>query len=137
MIPTTTVLLSSLATFGLAGSVKHACGALSESDAFSSSSSESAVYWPESSEYELAIEHWLALSTKGPSCVAQPVTASDIGAVVRRVGNQLTGRMLCRNSWRSLARRASHSQSKVADTNPTVDFCLPLASIFLDRNHDS
>ncbi|EJD49108.1 FAD-binding domain-containing protein [Auricularia subglabra TFB-10046 SS5] len=77
------IILLGLLSFALASpTFESACAAIAT--AFSSSAS--AVHWPNSSDYELAIEHWLASSTERAACVAQPATTADVGAILKVVG---------------------------------------------------
>ncbi|KAF7343170.1 FAD-binding domain-containing protein [Mycena venus] len=43
------------------------------------------VYWPNSTEYTLAIEHWLLSSIQEPQCVVEPSSAADIGVILKTV----------------------------------------------------
>ncbi|KAF8188840.1 FAD-binding domain-containing protein [Mycena galopus ATCC 62051] len=43
------------------------------------------VYWSNSTEYTLAIEHWLLSSIQEPQCVAEPSSAADIGEILKIV----------------------------------------------------
>ncbi|KAJ7167485.1 FAD-binding domain-containing protein [Mycena filopes] len=43
------------------------------------------VYYPNSTEYTLAIEHWLISSIEQPQCVVEPSSAQDIAAVLKTV----------------------------------------------------
>ncbi|KAJ6470934.1 FAD-binding domain-containing protein [Mycena sanguinolenta] len=43
------------------------------------------VYWANSTEYTLAIEHWLLSSTQDPQCVVEPSNAADIGVILKTV----------------------------------------------------
>ncbi|KAJ7744294.1 FAD-binding domain-containing protein [Mycena maculata] len=48
------------------------------------------VYWPNSTAYTLAIEHWLLSSIQEPQCVVEPSSAQDIGIILNTVGTTRT-----------------------------------------------
>ncbi|KAJ7219699.1 FAD-binding domain-containing protein [Mycena haematopus] len=43
------------------------------------------IYWPNSTEYTLAIEHWLLSSIQEPQCVVEPSTPADISEILKTV----------------------------------------------------
>ncbi|KAJ7671238.1 FAD-binding domain-containing protein [Mycena polygramma] len=51
----------------------------------SSISASAHVYWPNSTEYTLAIEHWLLSSIEEPQCVVEPSSGADIGEILETV----------------------------------------------------
>ncbi|KAJ7437262.1 FAD-binding domain-containing protein [Mycena galericulata] len=51
----------------------------------SSISAGANVYWPNSTGYTLAIEHWLLSSIQQPQCVVEPSSAQDIGEIFKTV----------------------------------------------------
>ncbi|KAJ7124360.1 FAD-binding domain-containing protein [Mycena epipterygia] len=64
-----------------------ACASSNPCTTLSSSLSPAAnVYWPNSTEYTLAIAHWLLSSIEDPQCVVEPSSAQDIGAILKTVG---------------------------------------------------
>ncbi|KAJ7496901.1 FAD-binding domain-containing protein [Mycena latifolia] len=68
-----------------AGHAWDACSTIS-----SSISAEANVYLPNSTEYTLAIAHWLLSSIEEPQCVVEPGSTSDIGAILKTVGTTRT-----------------------------------------------
>ncbi|KAJ6542154.1 FAD-binding domain-containing protein [Mycena vulgaris] len=52
----------------------------------SSISAEANVYWSNSTEYTLAIAHWLLSSIEEPQCVVEPSSVHDIGVILKTVG---------------------------------------------------
>ncbi|KAJ7044644.1 FAD-binding domain-containing protein [Mycena alexandri] len=51
----------------------------------SSLSPDANVYYPNSTEYTVAIEHWLLSSIQQPQCVVEPSSAQDIAAILKTV----------------------------------------------------
>ncbi|KAJ7044666.1 FAD-binding domain-containing protein [Mycena alexandri] len=48
-------------------------------------SADANVYYPNSTEYTLAIEHWLVSSIQQPQCVVEPSSAQDIAVILKTV----------------------------------------------------
>ncbi|KAJ7780926.1 FAD-binding domain-containing protein, partial [Mycena metata] len=48
-------------------------------------SADANVYYPNSTEYTLAIEHWLVSSIQQPQCVVEPSSAQDIATILETV----------------------------------------------------
>ncbi|KAJ7262806.1 FAD-binding domain-containing protein [Mycena rebaudengoi] len=63
-----------------ARAASNACATIS-----SSISANANVYWPDSTEYTLATEHWLLSSIEEPQCVVEPSSAADISVILNTV----------------------------------------------------
>ncbi|KAJ6577762.1 FAD-binding domain-containing protein [Mycena capillaripes] len=70
-------------TLLLAVAARAASGACTTISSLISASAN--LYWPNSTEYTLAIEHWLLSSIEDPQCVIEPSSAADIGAILKTV----------------------------------------------------
>jgi hypothetical protein len=71
------VLILALSLAAAAHAASDACTTIS-----TSISADANVYRANSTEYTLAIEHWLLSSIEEPQCVVEPSNAADIGVIV-------------------------------------------------------
>ncbi|KAJ7349828.1 FAD-binding domain-containing protein [Mycena albidolilacea] len=74
------VLIPALSLAAVARAASDACTTIS-----TSISADANVYRANSTEYTLAIEHWLLSSIEEPQCVVEPSNAADIGAILKTV----------------------------------------------------
>ncbi|KAJ7607749.1 FAD-binding domain-containing protein [Roridomyces roridus] len=71
--------------FATAVSASSSVGSSACTTLSSSLSTTANVYHPNSTEYTLAIEHWLLSSTESPQCVVEPRSSADIAQILQIV----------------------------------------------------